>query len=70
MKQCIICKQEVKDIEQGCLDSAGHITISFGYGSALDMEEYFGYIHDSCLTEDMKNSMTKTDHFPTKKYKG
>lgn len=53
-KPCCICGEEVKDLEQGCLDGAGHVEISFGYGSVHDTETWTGLIHDKCFKEVFK----------------
>jgi hypothetical protein len=56
---CCVCGNEVEKLEpleSGCLDSSGHIEVSFGYGSKNDTETYTGYIHDDCF-ESFKNKM-------------
>lgn len=64
-KPCCICGEEVKDLEQGCLDGAGHVEISFGYGSVHDTETWTGLIHDKCFKEVFKPKVMEanSDYF-------
>ena len=71
--RCVICGSEHKPIDpfseedgstdRSCRDRAGHIHLSFGYGSRLDLSSWVGVICDYCADVLVKTAAAPfTEH--------